>query len=280
MVKKPSPFILNKVFTRNMINELVHYDNSDLLEDSYLTFFGDSSKTTIEKIMDLYSILKKNYRNEYFYKNTIINNLLVGKYSVNTTSALSELPISESIADIVLINGKAVVYEIKTELDSLQRIEKQIKDYYKAFTHVSIMTDEVHKERIMKMFSDSPIGIYIINNRTNISTIKEPEYYSEFLDCLVIYKILRKPERYKLVQTFYETIPEFNQFEEFEMLFDMFKEINIDELHDVFIAILKERNKVKENKNYFDHVPKEIKSLVYFDDLQNVEYAKLFDKLK
>lgn len=77
--------------------------------------------------------MKTDYRNEYYYKNTLLNKLLIGKHSVNTTSALTEVNINKSKADFVLINGKAVVYEIKTELDNLDRLECQIMDYYTRF---------------------------------------------------------------------------------------------------------------------------------------------------
>ena len=38
----------------------------------------------------------KYYRNEYIYENTIINKLLLGKHSLNTTTALTQIPISKS----------------------------------------------------------------------------------------------------------------------------------------------------------------------------------------
>ena len=63
-------------------------------------------------------------------------------HSVNTTTALTEVAIAKSKADFVLINGKAVVYEIKTELDNLERLCSQIDDYYKAFDHVAVVTYE------------------------------------------------------------------------------------------------------------------------------------------
>ena len=89
-------------------------------------------------------------RNEYYYKITLLNKLLLGIHSVNTTTALTEFPIAKSKADFVLINGKAVVYEIKTELDNLERLESQISDYYKAFDHVAVVTCIENVENVKK----------------------------------------------------------------------------------------------------------------------------------
>lgn len=279
MIENSNSFILNRVFTREMINELINIGNSQILNNSYSRFFSDMNINNFQKIQSLYDMLSKNYRNEYFYKNTLINKILIGIHSVNTTTALSELPINNSKADMIMLNGKAVVYEIKTELDSLQRIDKQLNDYYKAFTHVSVVVDESHKEKIIEKYKNSPVGIYVITNRTTISTIKAPEFYEDSLDYLVMYKILRKPERYQIVNNFMDDIPSFNQFEEFEELFKLFNLIDINDLYNEFIKILKERSKVKKNKEYFDVIPKEIKSLVYFDDLAPLEYDKLIATL-
>lgn len=40
--------------------------------------------------------------------------------------ALTELPIGDSKADFIMINGRGVVYEIKTDLDNLNRLNSQL----------------------------------------------------------------------------------------------------------------------------------------------------------
>jgi len=74
-----------------------------------------------EIIHNLYTRMSQCYRNEYFYQNTLLNTLLLGKHSVRTTRALSQVPVGKAVADFILINRKAVVYEIKSDLDSLDR---------------------------------------------------------------------------------------------------------------------------------------------------------------
>lgn len=281
MNKNINSTILNNVFSQKMLTELINTGNSEILNRAFASIVenADLRISNYIKIKSLYNELNKHYRNEYFYKNTLINKILIGRHSVNTTSALSELPINKSIADLIMINGKAIVYEIKTKLDSLQRIDNQIRDYYKAFKHVAIVADELHKEKIISKYGHSPVGIYTITNRSTIRTYKKPDSYSENLDTLVIYKILRKDERYQLVSKHFHEIPDFNQFEEFEELYKLFSLINIDDLYSYFIQILKERSNVKENKNFFDTVPREIKSLVYFNNPVPSEYKQIFDTI-
>ena len=66
-------------------------------------------KTNGEIISRIYHYMGESYRNEYFYKNTLLNKLLLGVHKPTTTSALTEVPVGRSKADFILINGKAVV---------------------------------------------------------------------------------------------------------------------------------------------------------------------------
>ncbi|WP_350293202.1 sce7726 family protein [uncultured Croceitalea sp.] len=104
--------------------------------DCYSTFYKikkyttvTDSTTNLDAINFIYKSLLKNYKNEYVYKNILTNKLLLKKYSLRKTIALNEFNIGKSIADFVLLNGEARVYEIKTELDNLEKLDKQVLDY-------------------------------------------------------------------------------------------------------------------------------------------------------
>lgn len=60
------------------------------------------------------------------HMNTLLNKLLVGKHSVNTTTALAQVRIDQHIADFVMINGEGKLYEIKSELDNFDRLYDQL----------------------------------------------------------------------------------------------------------------------------------------------------------
>ncbi|MFS4830453.1 sce7726 family protein [Staphylococcus aureus] len=110
--------MINRVFSQKILHQIAIKNKSDVVDEAYDFYIqGPKNINVIQKMKSLYNYLKKSYRNEYFYKNTMLNKLLLGRHSVNTTTALSEMPIGKSIADFILLNGKGVVYEIKTELD-------------------------------------------------------------------------------------------------------------------------------------------------------------------
>jgi len=84
--------------------------------------------------------------------NTLLNKLIVGIHSVNTTTVLSQVRVAGHIADFVMINGVGKVYEIKSELDNFDRLNDQLYDYFKAFSLVSVLVSEnelIHIENIL-----------------------------------------------------------------------------------------------------------------------------------
>ena len=196
---------LNRIFTRNMLRHFMDGKTDNVYATVVKRYIcNPNQKKNRQLISEIYCELKNNYRNEYFYKNTLLNKLLLGVHSINTTTALTEVPIAKSKADFVLINGKAVVYEIKTELDNLERLSSQIDDYYKAFDHVAVVTFEKNLLQLQKVLDsiDKPVGIYVLRKNGKLGTIHKPQRYIEDLNKEIIFKLLRKNE--------YENIIEYN----------------------------------------------------------------------
>lgn len=226
-------------------------------------------------IEEFYNNLRKNYRNEYFYKNTLFNKLLLGVHSVNTTTGLTEVSISKSKADFIMINGKANVYEIKTELDNLDRLKVQILDYYKAFDHVTVVSYENNLMNIQDIIRQlgRPVGVRVIRKNGSIGKIKEAQRFDEDLDKEVIFKILRKYEYESILNNYYSYIPEVSQFCHYSVCKDMFNDIPLSESYPLFLKVLKSRVDIDSKK--LKMIPYELRFLAYFMDLSNSDFLKL-----
>lgn len=268
--------VLNRVFTRNTFRHIIEEGN-DIAYASAIKRYIDmpDERMNVELVSEIYNVLRKDYRNEYFYKNTLLNKLLLGVHSVNTTTALTEIPIEHSKADFVLINGKAVVYEIKTELDNLERLESQINDYYKAFDHVAVVTykDNLPELEMKIAMMGKPIGIYVLKKQGSLSQISVPDKFSNLLDKETLFKILRKAEYEDIILSRYGSLPEVTQFKYYRECKKLFLKIPIDEVYELFLKQLKKRSHIiKEN---LEDIPYEIKFLAYFMELKDFEYKKL-----
>ena len=267
--------ILNRLFTIAALQKLV--DNLDTnvysaIKKQYIDI--SISYTNAEAISEIYDFMRKQYRNQYYYKNTILNKLLLGVHSINTTAALTEVPISTSKVDFVLINGKAVAYEIKTELDNLDRLDGQIQNYYKAFDHVCVLTCEDYAEILLDKFKHTNVGVYVLSKKETIKRLKEPAKYSDSLNSNDIFKILNKPEYENIINLYYGELPSVSQVKFYSKCNELFNEIPFSTAYELFLKTLKKRNAVS-NQYMFSEVPYELKALIYFSQYRESDYAKL-----
>ena len=273
--------VINRVFTKQIINSLVENDANSkvILENIISQYLSDMHlEKNVDVISKIYLYMSKNYRNEYFYINTLLNKLLLGRHSLSTTTAITQLPIANSKADFILLDGKAVVYEIKTELDSFERLEYQINDYYKAFAYVNVITCENNYYKLYKMLKDTPTGICVLSDKNTIQTKKEAQYSSKNLDKQVIFKILRKYEFENIISNFYNKLPQATPAFYYDECYKFFEKIPLDTLYSLFVREIKNRNQVLDINN-FNAMPYELKSYAYFSNLKSNQYHRIFDFL-
>ena len=268
--------ILNRLFTQNTLHNLLEENDEEIYAKIVRSYIDDPySKKNSEIITEIYGYISKNYRNEYFYKNTILNKLLLGVHSPRTTTALTEVPISKSKADFILINGKAVVYEIKTGLDTFDRLETQLYDYYKAFNHVCVVTCESNFDSVLERLKGSCVGIYTLTNNNKISKtkFKIPTENNDYIDPTVIFKILNKSEFESIILNYYNFLPDVTPVNYYRACLRLFTKIDIKVSYELFLKELKKRNRI--NLIEYDRVPYELKFLVYFSKLREIEYKQL-----
>lgn len=267
-------FILNRLFTRNIFEKLLRYQTEKVYNIIVSQYCLDiSKKKNIILLKYLYEYMSKNYRNEYIYQNTLFNKILLGRHSLNTTTALTQIPIGKAKADFIMINGKAVVYEIKTELDSFDRLETQIDNYYKGFNSVCVVTCEKNFEKLLKLLKDTKIGIYVLTNKNTLSLRKKIEEHNEALDHEVIFKYLRKNEFENILMTQFKKLPETTPVFYYTKCLEWIKQIDIVTFYNLGLKELKKRKNI--NNELFKEVPYELKSLIYFYNPSLKQYYDL-----
>lgn len=113
----------------------------------------------------------------------IRDNLIVflkNKYSCNKdVSFIKELFIAQfkQRADLVVANGKLISFEIKSELDSLSRLPKQLESYTKHFEETIVVCAEKHFEKV-KNISNLNVGIWIVSQNGKFKIVKNPKTIS------------------------------------------------------------------------------------------------------
>lgn len=172
---------------------------NEAIDSSFLSTMAEKS------IREIYNqIILKYYPNEICIKSSFIKQILLpGKTHVT----IFELPIGSSRADLCKINGKSIAYEIKTDLDNLSRLNKQITDYYKIFEEVYVICSESNVDSVKSILPEH-CGIYTYKqNRLGNYKFKLLRYSTECdkLNSLKQLQLLRKKElltNFKIKESF------------------------------------------------------------------------------
>lgn len=184
--------ILNNVFTVSNLNHILLWKNS-IVNEKVLKELELPHVDLLTDFNTLYYYLEHHYRNEYLFKNEMLNQLVISK-GLNRVSALRELAIGNCIADFAVADQQFDVFEIKTGLDSLVRLSNQLTNYYQAFKYVSVMIAPQYYPEITTHLFTSDIGLYILHDNNQIETIREPQPHTDQLTYQSVFRILHKRE--------------------------------------------------------------------------------------
>lgn len=268
--------LIGKVFTVPYIDHMIS-ENS--VPDSFLRcvsrYVKSDHRTFGKAISEIYEYMSSDYRNEYYYKNTLFNELLIRKHDLYTTAALTELPIADSKADFIMINGKGIVYEIKTDLDNLYRLKNQINDYYKVFSYVNVVVSKRQSGKVKEFLNESKVGMYELTEHGNLVCRKQAMCSRSNLSYEAMFQVLRKAEFEEILLQQYGKLPQVNNFEYYQECLKWIKEINILTLQKKVMSCLKQRTVLVVNNLFEDNVPYELRFYAYFSKKYRSNYEEI-----
>lgn len=126
------------------------------------------------------------------------------------TFVIDELGIKNGAvrADIAVLNGKLIGYEIKTEKDNLNRLSTQVIAYNEVFDKAYIVLSEKHLNKALHIVPDW-WGVYLIegdSEKVRFKCLRKAQI-NQFKSALTIAQFLWKSEAIEVFQnTFNKTI--------------------------------------------------------------------------
>lgn len=234
---------LNKIFTVPYLDSIQHSKHFQSILSSKTIL---SSKSYKSVITDLYQELQDTHRNEYFYKNELLNSLLIQNRKISSCSALTELPVAKSKTDMIFVdeNDVGIVYEIKTELDTLNRLESQIQDYYKAFPYIYVVTSSNHLHQLEQALEETSVGIIELTGDRKFVHRKEATCNTNNLSHDVLFRILRKKEFESIVLKYFKELPDVSDFVYYRTCFGLLENLDIVLFQKEVMSCLRKRNLV------------------------------------
>ena len=222
-----------------------------------------------------FSILKKTQnRNEYVYKSAIAHKLFLGKHSLNTASMLTEFRVGKSKADAVVLNGTSTVYEIKSERDNLDRLKNQIDSYRTAFAKINIITSENHLRQVQNIIPSS-VGILILSNRNQISTLRESTEDFHLINTNTICSSVHTHEAIKILSTLGIDVPEMPNTLIHSHIQKIFSNLSGIDVHNAMVKVLRETRTLLHLKDLLPNFPKSLQASLVSIQLRNSDMARL-----
>lgn len=164
------------------------------LDDLRLLFASYSPLKTNRQLIENYNNIfspgfdsNKNIRDTYnklilkgFLNESVIKASFIEKYSFkqspSSTVTVFELNTGSSRADICMLNGKSMVFEIKTEYDTFARLDGQLNDYKKAYEYLNLIIPTNKLDEALKSVDDN-VGIIVysaVNNKIFFDNYRAP----------------------------------------------------------------------------------------------------------
>ncbi|MBT1162408.1 MULTISPECIES: sce7726 family protein [Bifidobacterium] len=218
-------------------------------------------------------------RNESFYQDVVAYRLLLHSHSLRTSKAFRQMRVANSVADTVIINGHGTVYEIKSDLDTFERLEGQLKDYFKVFSYANVVIPEKKLACLRDRLAAMPefgrhVGIYTLTNRNALKCVKKPVEYNDDLSKIELLKVLRKPEYSKILRSEFGALPDVSPAMFYGACRDMFLRLPVLKAQSLVMNAIKQR-KVW-TREELEQFPEEQRISLYFayDRVEKVPGAK------
>ena len=189
---------LSRLFSATVFREMATKGRSGtfarLIGETGLVDGGFSGRTVGEAFDAAFLRLRRaGGRDEYVYRSALTHNVLLGKHSLNTAAMLTEFRAGARKADVVILNGTATVYEIKSDRDSLARLENQIRQYRRVFGKVYVIAGEGHVREVLEA-TPAEVGVLSLVRWDRISTVREAIETLDAVCPVTIFDSLRTAE--------------------------------------------------------------------------------------
>jgi hypothetical protein len=214
------------------------------------------------------------YRHEYIYKAAITQNVLLGKHSLRSASMLNEFRVGECKADIVILNGTGTVYEVKSERDSLARLERQVDAYLKVFASVYVIAAENHVDAVMKIVPRD-IGVRCLNRRHYISTVRDATERPSRTSPAAIFDAIRTAEARAILRAKGVSIPAVPNTLLNAALRELFIKLDSSEAHAAMVQTLKKTRNLLPLSSLIDRLPRSLHTAALSIPLRKVDHTRL-----
>lgn len=275
---------LTRLFSAAVFRELAKKGQSGLfcrlLGQTNLLDNAGSDATVGDVFDQAFEILKvAGQRDEYIYRAAISQKILMGTHSLRTASMLNEFRAGSSKADLVILNGTATVYEIKSERDSLARLATQVENYKRVFAKVNVIASEGHIDGIIETVPKD-VGVMCLSKRFRITTVREAAECPARICPVTVFESLRMAESSTILQTMGVVVPEVPNTQRHAVMRDLFARLDPVELHVEMVRTLKRTRDLAPLGDFVNRLPKSLQAAALSISVRRSDHPKLLGAIE
>jgi hypothetical protein len=270
---------ISRLFSSSVVREMARRGKSPLfarLASQSLLLTSLPAYAPVRKLFEeAFSILKREgCRHEYIYKAALMHKILLGTHSLQTASMLNEFRVCECKADLVILNGTATVYEVKSERDSLSRLERQVTAYTKVFGQVYVIAAESHIDAVIRSVPEE-IGILRLTSRHQISTLREAIDRRQNTSPAAIFDSIRTEEARAILLSQGVSVPTVPNTILNPVLRQLFIRLDARTAHDGMVQVLKKTRNLLPLSDLVAQLPHSLQIAALSVPLRQLDHARL-----
>lgn len=283
---KLTPSILSatsRLFSSAVVRDLATKGRSALFarlaKEAGLAELGPAPRTVGDLFEAAFAVLRQgSSRDEYVYKAALTHKVLLGKHSLRTACMLNEFRAGPCKADMVILNGTATVYEIKSERDSLSRLERQLDAYRRVFPSVFVIAGENHVASVLEMVGADD-GVLQLSRRHQISVVKAAVDRPDRVDPLAVFDSLRAVEARALLAGLGLDVPDVPNTRLHSVMRERFATMDPHVAHVGMVEVLKSKRDLRPLSDLIDRLPPSLQPAALSMPLRKADHGRLIEAI-
>lgn len=271
--------ITSRIFSSAVLQELARKGRSPLFAAIARKLGYAKNSFECSHVRDVFEdcfnhLQRQGHRDEYVYKSALVQKVLLGRHSLKTATLLSEFHVGACKADLAILNGTSTVYEVKSERDSLKRLERQLAAYSGVFARVNVLASETHVQAVRNVIPRH-VGIIIIGKRFRMSVDREAVDRTDSLSVEAIFDSLRTDEARKALVSLGYPIPAVANTELSRTLRAIFSKLDSSEAHRAMVDVLKVTRSQHRLGKLLADLPKSLHTATLCAPLRKIDHPRL-----
>lgn len=272
---------MTRLFSSSVFRDMAKRGKSSLFRRLVsMTDIGErcAADATVGHAFDsAFAILKQSgCRDEYVYRAALTRRILLGKHSLNTACMLTEFRAGVCKADLVILNGTATVYEIKSERDSLSRLANQVDNYKKVFAKVFVIASKDHVGGVLETVPVD-VGVLELSPRYQISTIREAEDRPERICPVAVFESLRTAEAEAILRRLGGSVPDVPNTLRRAALRDCFENLDQKAVHMAMVDTLKRTRDLAPLRDLVVRLPQSLHAAALSIQVRRSDHDRIVD---